>query len=67
MREEEVVDLTEAERATVRACLEQARTALAEARGVITWWSLRAQYQQITYREFERLLQIWRADLGGAG
>jgi len=54
--------LNELERAIVRACLAQVTEALAEARGVRTWWETLAREHRRVYQEFEMLVGYFRRD-----
>ena len=47
--------MTEVERASVRACLDQASIALAEARMVTGWWRMLGPDVRRQYQEFEAL------------
>jgi len=53
--------MTDMERASVRACLDQSTIALAEARRVTGWWHALGPDVRRQYQEFEELAaRLWR-------
>ena len=59
----EVDVITEADRAIVRACLDQSELALSEAREVLRWWETLGSGVKRQYQEFESLAKMLRRNL----
>jgi hypothetical protein len=49
--------MSEADRAIVRACLEQVLVGMVEARGVLTWWSQLGEKNRAEWKDFWALAE----------
>jgi hypothetical protein len=55
--------MSEAEKAIVRACLEQVVLGLTESREVWTWWALLSQANREAFNDFVAAVAGYRAQL----
>lgn len=55
--------MNEADKAIVRACLDQVVLGMTEAREVLTWWELLSEERRQEFKDFAASVTAYRRDL----